>query len=595
MPEQQKHHRRQHQHVRQPHEVDIMTANKAEKIMTASKAEKLRKIIADPARFEESITLLSDSTYGTNMDAAISITPASCQVFLDKSDADIHNDDVAALSQMVYAYEYPCIAIRRDGVILVANDAAITLLDTPTFRKIDGVGLSSCDGTSLKSEIDALTSPRQQARSQKLVKVHLPGKTRAVTLVMVTIDLGMKGTNYILAFIVDFVNSPGLRQQLQQDYNLTANESDVLELFVGGQTLAEIAMSRSRSITTVRKQFYTVMEKFNVSSQTELLREIFLTSNVLLMVQPMLKPAQHPHRREVNVLRSYGRSVDVTLAGDMAGEPIVVATSLFLRCFPARIEKMFKDAGLLIISIAAPCFGATSPPLHEDQQFQCHAEDIAAVLDQLSIDQATLFATDYRFPPSLITAQFIPDRVKQIVATNIALPRSYQNSPDAQMTFFDRVQHLTKSSDLMLSLIARIGARAFSVFGPGCILPLLYRNDPEIIATFREPDTFAEIDASFKSVFAQGLKPAISGFEICNTDWSHLIENCQVPIILYESSNGKIHLPETIRLFASHFDNKVEYIELDCSLSNIIYGEPDLLISMLKSEPQATIVDRASY
>ena len=502
---------------------------------------------------------------------------------------------MAAISQMVSACEYPCLAIRRDGGILLANDAANTLLGRPTFGKIDGVGLSPCDGTSLKSEIDALTSPRQQAGSQKIVKVHLSGKTRAVTLVMIAIDLGMKGENYVLAFIVDFVNSPGLRQQLQQNYNLTANESDVLELFVSGQTLAEIAKSRSRSITTVRKQFYTVLEKFNVSSQTELLREIFLTSNVFLMIQPMLKQAQHPHRRQVNVLRSYGRSVDVTLAGDMVGEPIIVASSLFLKCFPARIEKMFKDAGLLIISIAAPCFGATSPPLHEAQQVQCHAEDIGAVLDQLSIDQATLFATDYRFPASLISAHFIPDRVKQIVATNIVLPQSYQNSSDARMTFFDQVQHLTKSSDLMRSLIARIGARAFSVFGPGCILPLLYRNDPELIATFREPDTFAEIEASFKSVFAQGLQPAIRGFEYCNTDWSHLIENCRVPIVLYESSKGKIYLPETIRSFTSHFDNKIEYIELNCSLSNIIYGEPDLLISMLKSESQVTIMDRASY
>lgn len=53
---------------------------------------------------------------------------------------------------------------------------------------------------------------------------------------------------------------------------LTTSEQDVLQLFLAGQSIRDIAQKRSRSVHTVRTQFKAIMRKCQVSSQAELIR-----------------------------------------------------------------------------------------------------------------------------------------------------------------------------------------------------------------------------------------------------------------------------------------------------------------------------------
>ncbi len=82
-------------------------------------------------------------------------------------------------------------------------------------------------------------------------------------------DLGVR-QHHVTILIVDMQVSEALPKLSQLD--LTDSEQDVLQLFLAGLPMREIAKKRSRSIHTVRTQFKAIMRKCSVNTQAELVR-----------------------------------------------------------------------------------------------------------------------------------------------------------------------------------------------------------------------------------------------------------------------------------------------------------------------------------
>lgn len=87
--------------------------------------------------------------------------------------------------------------------------------------------------------------------------------------------------------------------------------------------MKEIALQRGRSHATVRTQFQTIMGKSGASTQAELMRYTIAVSQFFIDLHPVTEVARHPYRKKFDMFRPGGRSVDVTLSGDLSGGLVV--------------------------------------------------------------------------------------------------------------------------------------------------------------------------------------------------------------------------------------------------------------------------------
>ncbi|MEM7621226.1 MAG: LuxR C-terminal-related transcriptional regulator [Pseudomonadota bacterium] len=83
-------------------------------------------------------------------------------------------------------------------------------------------------------------------------------------------------TDFIVIHIIDIEEVANLDPvRLQNAFNITATEADVLKDFADGQSPKEIAKKTQRSYYTIRNHLQKVMSKTNIHRQAELIRVIY--------------------------------------------------------------------------------------------------------------------------------------------------------------------------------------------------------------------------------------------------------------------------------------------------------------------------------
>ncbi|MFK7761898.1 MAG: LuxR C-terminal-related transcriptional regulator [Roseobacter sp.] len=386
---------------------------------------------------------------------------------------------------------------------------------------------------------------------------------------------------HVVAHLVEGTHTPSFQRHIAEVYNLTTSESAVLSQFVSGQTLEHIAVSRRRSAATVKKQFYALMSKFKVKSQSELLQHVMTLSKIYDVPDPTQKTSAHPDRQETKVLRPHGRVVEVALAGDMFGTPVLMVPTLFQRCFPAQVEQHLKRAGILMITVVPPGRGKTSRPRQGISVRACFVDDIVAVLDQLSIDRAILFGTDDILRLAVLLAQEIPDRLTHILVTAPVLPISYEKASRHRDNFIPSSKKLQLLKPAMKTLSLALFWQSLTILHAKGMIRLFLRNDPIDLRVCLEPDTLKEVSAAFDSVisagFETGAKHHLSTFD----DWETHIKDCPVPITIYEGTKSRLCDRGVLRRFVDDFPTVIKLVEFETAGTSFPYVRPDLMIEMI--------------
>lgn len=521
-----------------------------------SKIPPIEEISEDPNRVEELIEVVGSTADPDTQRYANPSTELIRKLEMKVSNGHVFGD-IFHLRSSLAGIDRPCLAIRDDGRIVTQNYAAEVLFDMKTVDWLDDSDLYPIEKNSW-SEVLAHKKPNAfNQRKQRFFKAHLALNGTDYFVVLVPTRMQVNNEYLSLLLLIDTLWDDTLKAICIQNYGLTAGELSVVEKFVNGSDLREIAELSNRSIATIRKHFYSALEKFEVVSQTDLLRELFSFSNLLEISKPIANRYDAPRRSRASILRPDGRTLEMYISGNRKGAVILSFSDPSHLVFRPENEDLLFDLGICMIVLVRPGYGTTSPPPDGVTYEECIAQDVSAVLDQLEITQVPLFAPHVSFVTALRVLKMIPERISQVISTLVLPPAPYleskkQSGAVARLAF--NVVHGNKTAAV---LALRVAADALSVLGARKVFAILLDNKAKK-DNYDDQKTIAVLDEAIKSVVAQGSKAVAEDYMRVFTDWTDLIEQCPVPITIFREPVSLFMEDDVFDRFLDDFRDKVE-------------------------------------
>ncbi|WP_147436004.1 hypothetical protein [Litoreibacter meonggei] len=124
------------------------------------------------------------------------------------------------------------------------------------------------------------------------------------------------------------------------------------------------------------------------------MRNTLAISQFFQDMAPIADVAGHPFRKQFDIIRPGGRSLDVTLAGDMSGLPVIILSTLCRHTYPAWYEEELANGGILAIHMWRQGHGRSDPLPNGSDIVQGMADDLIAPLDQLEIKRCPVTCFD---------------------------------------------------------------------------------------------------------------------------------------------------------------------------------------------------------
>ena len=550
-----------------------------------SVTSKLKDLLASPEQVEELINLIGNH-------------PEDLESLMAREDmkaqfgpvSELHKDltdpvNLGSLDEFVRERLEPCLRIRGDGTLVAANVSARAALGVTSDEHIDDIDIWPVTGTSLSEQITELLDPAR--RTNRFYASRAQTKQMGAPVPYVVIALRGSETGQeseALLLVGNESQFAGQHARLYEEHDLSPSEIEVMEEFLRGRTLSEIANARSRSLATVRKQFYTICEKFGVTSQAELLRLIYQDAWLVSDMRPMIDRSERPHRIEAKILRPGGRTVEVIVAGDPAGEPIILLPSPSLISWPAATERLFFENGFQCITVVAPGFGKTTPPQGDVRRAEAGRDDLLAVMDQLELSHATILTSNFGLRSAIDYVSTTPSRFRQIIVQSPSLPRVPMTTDKNKSTvkILNSLQKVFNNALGLSDLAVLAAGRSFQAMSPEAAIRLIHRSRPDAVKSFLSHENYPEVHAAVRALFAQGITAGASGFKASQGDWSELIANCQVPITILGGVASDLHVIEDIKAYSARYPDKMTYLDVSDRGFATPYDMPKFFMSLVR-------------
>ncbi|SFS04971.1 helix-turn-helix domain-containing protein [Yoonia litorea] len=477
-----------------------------------------------------------------------------------------------------------CLLVSPTGRISRLNASAQVKLAVEAGQQIEELNLTLPEGESFAVLVKAVSSAPWSERRFQTGRAQIGGNAQTTSFVIAA--LPGDGSDLQSGVLILLSLREGVSERydrIYREHGLSPSEVKVVEQFIAGMSLSEIAERRGRSLATVRKQFYTICEKFGVASQAELLRAILTDSSLVEDMRPMLDLSEHPDRVEANILRPGGRVVEVVIAGDRQGIPIIVCPSTVLRTFPASAEHAFKQAGIQVISVMAPGFGKTSPECPGEDDLRVAADDILAVMDQLGLSQAKLLVTNFGMHAALHFARFAQGRLDGIIGASINLPKSIAAKRKSKNRVLAGLQDRLQSKGVISEVAFRTTARALLATRPETALRMTYKGHQKAILRFQSAEIMPETTEAFQSIFAQGLDAGTRAFSRAHLDWEQLVNEQPANITILTGLDSDLYDAAAMRAFADRHPDKVALLDVSKHDFATPFDTVDMIIELMKT------------
>ncbi len=538
----------------------------------------------DPFHFDELVETWNSVFEEEQLDKT---TPASEQRFDEALAALTAQDGNAVvgprLRQIINALPHAALVVRQDGVIQATNNIALGRLGCDPGSHVDELGLSLLGAERLQAVIARLLDRRNApSGSVELFRAIDDATEKHLTVAVVPSQATTNETPQAMLFVIDPIWRQEVEAIIARAFQLTDAECDVLLGFMDGLTLKEIALDRSRSLATVRTQFQRVLEKTGSRSQAELMRNTLAVSQFFQDVDEAANTAAHPRRKRFDMLRKGGRSIDVTLAGDMSGTLIVNIASTTLWTFHAHLEEAFFDAGLCVASLCRPGYGRTDPPPEGMDYDACLAEDVAALLTQTGTERCVIWGHNTSSPFAFRTAGLLKEQTTALVVHAVVAPLPYIESHRYRTPWASAIARALRASPTVYHLIVRAGIKAWQAMGTRRIFAMQFRGNPEDVALATTAESVAELDASIRQVMAQGLEYTTMAFDYAARDWSGWIRECSAPIHLIQGTKDGTSPYELAQSLARDFDEQITLHTLEGAGFMSMLSHTDEFVGLLK-------------
>lgn len=434
--------------------------------------------------------------------------------------------------------------VSDGGPVLTAfNRAAAVAFGLEEQARFDSLPFEPEDRAMLRDVVRRMAGPLADA-GEKVITLRI----RSVVTggpVIIRVSRVERDEEPPLALVIstELAWPEGFETTVRDAFGLTGAEVEIVQGITLGLPVREIAAARGRSQETVRTQLRSILSKTETHSQSELVRVVLGLMDVATLpsthVDVAARRSANPRQVEFRALRlPDGRRLDYIEFGDPEGRPVLyMHLDYGLIRWPRSAEKAAMARRLRIVVPVRAGYGGSSPlPASVDRTLVC-SQDYAAALDHLGIRRVTVVAlgADLRF--ALMLSALRPGMVAGIVGCGAQLPlrtaAQYERMDKWQRFILANARYAPK----VLPFLVKAGFSLARKLGKDRFLEQVNSGSPADIDTFSDPEVREAIlngsrvtlsdDFSAHEAFTQ---EAISS----ESDWSTLLENVAVPVVLLQ-------------------------------------------------------------
>jgi len=498
------------------------------------------------------------------------------------SSANLDDNSFGLFDSIARNVDFPALIIAKSGRIAAANSAGNTFFEASENAHIDDLLEEFSTGETASHWI----SRKLAADVSDMMDNHAEARIKS-THATVRLGIGLPSytqlpPGFAMLFVVQAPWSLQLQSHIKTAFGLTKSEASILEAFSSGADLKRIAQSRDRSLTTVRKQFYQVLEKCGVKTQVDLMHLVFEIHQYLETTSKLISKNANPLRQELSLPRPDGRTLQVAIAGDRAGSAIVTIAFAGRRCFPASFEKQLHEANLQLLSISPPGFGSTSKHHKDDDFAQVASDDLTSLLDQLGIEDVVILADGPTLFQAVDFAKRQPDRVRNIVSTIPFLPTALINRKQKNVSFFDNLMVAFAWSPRVRKFAAEALIRAFFKMDIDAFLHLAYGRRRGAVDAIKNSGMAQEIEDSMRMATEQGADTYLAYMNRSYEDWPTALAETNTQLTVYRPKEGGLGNEFAYQELASSYTKNVSYLTLQASSADHCMEYPQEFIHVLK-------------
>ncbi len=208
-----------------------------------------------------------------------------------------------------------------------------------------------------------------------------------------------------LVLSTELVWPEGFEETVQDAFELTATEVEVVRGLTLGQPLKVIAEARGRSVETLRSQLRSILAKTETHSQSELVRVVLGLMDVALIPSGAPLPSLRGNGALQDLPFQFlnlpdGRRLEWIEFGAPAGMPcLYMHLDYGLIRWPAAAEASARKRGLRVIVPVRAGYGGSSLHPKGVDHLEGVTNDYLAVLDHLMVTRCAIVAlgADLRF------------------------------------------------------------------------------------------------------------------------------------------------------------------------------------------------------
>jgi len=467
------------------------------------------------------------------------------------------------VGHLLEQFTNPAFLVRENGRIMAQNTAALSAFPIGPNDMLDDLPFDLEADEPIADVVRATLNPKRNLHDAVLKRAFSNTDNSTVTLSIAPSKPLVDGKGEALVFVVDARWKTAAAGLIKREFDLTEAERALLVGFLDGQSTQDMASARNRSHATVRTQFHSLMTKMGARSQTELFRNALSISQFVDKIDDIAKILRHPHRKRVDLIRPGGRSVQVIISGDHAGKPMIYFQSMYSYAFEPRVEQMFYDAGICVLSVCRPGYGDTDPALKDSLYFETGADDICALLDQLGHQTCLLVAATIAPSAMYYMAPFMADRVAGFVQISANLPRHYMSDDDVAVPWVKGLFRASSKHPAMMAFLLKAGLRAYKAMGQARFVALQFRDDPEELVFLARPEGREKSQLALDTCTKQGYDAAAFDLALSLGDYRAQIDKTDKPILVLHGAKDQLCAVDAVRKFVQDYKDRTTYVEFE--------------------------------
>ncbi len=569
-------------------------AKTSQKALQAQVIKKLESVSDDPQTFEDLI-----STWNSYFDLN---NRAGETTFADVENAALASITSVAgeepgsavgrqVGHLLETFSSAAFLVRENGRVLAQNSAALRIYDLGADATLDDLPFDLEQNEPIADLVRASLDPQRNMRDAILRRGFSKSDDSSVTLSIAPSKMLQSGQGEALVFVVDSRWKTEAAGLIKREFDLTEAERELLVSFLDGQSTQDIAKSRGRSHATVRTQFHSLMSKMGARSQVELFRNALSITQFVDKVGEIAEVLRHPHRKRVDLVRPGGRSVEVTLCGDLSGTPVVYLPHGASYTFERHVEQGFYEAGLCVMSLCRPGFGDTDPAPKGGDAIKTFVDDVGALLDQLGHSRCLLMAANTSSGYMHIASRHLSERVAGLVHIAALVPRIYYRDEDEANPWSKALYRAMSRYPSLSAFIVKSGTRAWVKQGQAAFFKsqLKSRARKPILDRILLPEALAESQKALDVATKQGIDQLAEDARLAFSDFSRDVAACDIPILLIHGTQDPLFAVQASRQFAAALGDRVRYVEIkDADYAPLDTHTPQIISEILEFQAEVT-------